>query len=1240
MSSFSLNRFFVLLLALVASAATLRAQQFRSEIQSYLQQAKPKWKLTDQDATNWVVSDQYANKQSGTTYTYIQQQISGIRIYNAVSTMVVRKGKVAHYANRFYSDAASKANDSTPGLTPANAVQAAAAHLGLTLLDQPALQKQEENRRRWTFGSGGISKRPIQVELLYVPVENTFRLAWNVVISPKNSPDSWNVRIDAHSGDFIEKNNWTISCDFGSHAYTGGRTLAGMKPGQTVQPQSAAGALYNIFPLPVEAPSFGARSVVADPGSLLASPFGWHDVDGADGAEYTITRGNNVYAYEDRADQDTAGYSPDGGLDLKFDFPLDFTQQPLVNQDAVITNLFYVNNMVHDILYHHGFDAAAGNFQANNYGDGGLENDYVLAEAQDGGGTNNANFAPYPDGENGRMQMYLWGNTEPATLTVNTPAAIAGNYVAVEAGFGPGFAAPITSDIVLAADDTAPTSDGCQSFVNEAEISGKIAVVDRGTCNFAIKVANAEAAGAIAVIVCNNQPGAPFSMGGNGQEVNIPSMMISQADGNALKAQLSAGNPVNVTLVPAPPSVDLDGSLDNGIVTHEYGHGLSVRLTGGPDNSNCLDNGEQGGEGWSDWLALLLTMQPGDAGADARPMGTYAFSEATNGGGIRRYPYSTDMAVNPQTYADLASSNEVHDIGEIWCQVLWDMTWKLIDAEGFDPDWFNGAGGNNTAMNLVIEAMKIQPCGPGYLDARDAILIADELLYDNAHRCLIWEAFARRGMGYDAKQGSADITGDETPGFALPPICQTVIVPPTAGAAVDAATSCFGTFHFPDKSTNVPQMWQWYFGDGGSSTDINPSHTYATPGTYSVVLLVTNILGADADTLVVTYAPLEAPAISGNTVVCAGHSALLAANVANGNTAIWSLDGNLVYTGATFISPSLSATTTYSVVQEEVKPVQHVGPLSNTFGNGGNHNNVFTGKLLFEAFAPFRLLSVLVYAQGAGDRTIELYDADDNIIQSLVVNVPAGSSRVTLNLDIPSAGLYSIGSKNLYRNNAGASYPYEIAGLVRIYSSNSTNSPLTYYYYFYDWEVQETGCSGAPTEVTVAVVPEPQAAFSAATNNLNATFTDNSGGAPISWSWNFGDGSPASALQNPTHTYAASGTYTVTLTVTNDGCSNMYQQIITVTDGSSGLSEAPDAFGMRLFPNPASDRVYIAFERAPAGPATLIVTGSDGRVLLSQNMEHPGNEIMLETATLPAGAYKVRIAGKEGSAVRKLFLVK
>ena len=125
---------------------------------------------------------------------------------------------------------------------------------------------------------------------------------------------------------------------------------------------------------------------------------------------------------------------------------------------------------------------------------------------------------------------------------------------------------------------------------------------------------------------------------------------------------------VNGTLLPPAVIVqDVDGSLDNGVVSHEYGHGVSNRLTGGPNNSNCLNNGEQGGEGWSDWFALMYTIEPGDSGGAARGMGTYAIGEPVNGSGIRRYPYSTNMSINPQTYADLALSSEVHDIGEIWC---------------------------------------------------------------------------------------------------------------------------------------------------------------------------------------------------------------------------------------------------------------------------------------------------------------------------------------------------------------------------------------------------------------------------------------------------------------------------------------------------------------------------------------------------------------------------------------------
>ena len=93
-----------------------------------------------------------------------------------------------------------------------------------------------------------------------------------------------------------------------------------------------------------------------------------------------------------------------------------------------------------------------------------------------------------------------------------------------------------------------------------------------------------------------------------------------------------------------------DGDFDNGIIAHEYGHGISIRIAGGPSTSSCLSNAEQMGEGWSDWFGLMLTMEPGDQGSDVRGIGTYSLGQATTGGGIRPAPYSTDFGVNSYTY--------------------------------------------------------------------------------------------------------------------------------------------------------------------------------------------------------------------------------------------------------------------------------------------------------------------------------------------------------------------------------------------------------------------------------------------------------------------------------------------------------------------------------------------------------------------------------------------------------------
>lgn len=569
-------------------------------------------------------------------------------------------------------------------------------------------------------------------------------------------------------------------------------------PASTAAPLS--GSSYRVFPEPMRSPYDGARTLESEPwmSNPNASPFGWHDTDGSPGPEFTITRGNNVWAQEDRDGNNEPGYAPDGGAGLTFDFPLDLSQQPVTYQDAAITNLFYWNNLCHDFLYQYGFDEQSGNFQQNNYGNGGLGNDFVFADAQDGSGFNNANFGTPPDGSNPRMQMFEWTIPESPFFIAN-----GANYNAVGAGFGPQ-SASVTGELVVALDGSGQPNLVCNAVTNGGAVNGKIALIDRGDCAFVVKVLNAQNAGAIAVVMVQNDGSAPFAMGGNDPAITIPSVMISQADGTTLKNQLLQGV-VNVS-INLPNSVNRDSDLDNEIIAHEYAHGLSIRLTAGADNVSCLFNNEQMGEGWSDYLGLIMTMTPSDAANDARGMANYSFGTGPAGVGIRPFPYSYDLSVNPVTYNDISSLSIPHGVGSVWCSMLWDMTWLLIDEHGFDADLFNGTGGNNIAFQLVVEGLKLQPCSPGFVDGRDAILLADQLLYGGANQCIIWEAFARRGLGVNADQGSSASVTDGVESYELGGPCTLFIekvAPATLGAGNSAQITLIVTNNTGGTVSNV-----------------------------------------------------------------------------------------------------------------------------------------------------------------------------------------------------------------------------------------------------------------------------------------------------------------------------------------------------------------------------------------------------------------------------------------------------
>ena len=292
------------------------------------------------------------------------------------------------------------------------------------------------------------------------------------------------------------------------------------------------------------------------------------------------------------------------------------------------------------------------------------------------------------------------------------------------------------------------------------------------------------------------------SYGRGGAGLDPVRVMVQSSNGvnNAAMTFPSDGvGPVMTLLEWTRTSPRRDAALDNEVVVHEYVHGLTTRLTGGARNTGCLGNlAEQMGEGWSDWYALMLTMTPGDARARARDFGTYA----AGGAGLRPAAYSTDFAVNDYTYGHTATRSLAapHGVGFVWATALWEVTWDLIDAHGFAADLTDGRGaaGNQIALSLVTEALRLQPCNPGFVSGRDAILAADRLLYRGEHLGLLWAAFARRGLGGAASQGSSADNGDNAEAFDVPAVSTADAVPPgavTTLAAVSASsTSATVTF--------------------------------------------------------------------------------------------------------------------------------------------------------------------------------------------------------------------------------------------------------------------------------------------------------------------------------------------------------------------------------------------------------------------------------------------------------------
>ncbi len=744
----------------------------------YLLQQLDDWRLNPEDVSDIILKDRLFTKHNRVTSLYFVQRYQGLEIYNTLyGAHISPDGKVLTANSRFIPNIKNRINTIHAKITAQKSLQIVYNHFNIQALT-PTIK--EKNNHFIRYKKDESSTIGITNQLIFFPKGKQLLLAWAITIQPQRD-DLWQIIVDAKTGAIITQNSLTLHCGI-EHILAPNKNCFVQSNTHHTQPvinqNGPDGSSYRVFPYHVESPLYGNQALLTDPALLAASPYGWHDTNGADGAEYTITRGNNVHAYLDLNAQDvSAGDEPDGGASLTFDFPFNPNAEPSANRDAAVTNLFYMNNFMHDFAFQYGFDEEAGNFQFKNYvGPNFKAGDPVMAHAQDGEELNNANFSAPPDGTSPTMQMMIFSNQGGQYLTLNQPMSIAGNYSTGKAIFGPAVTnIPVTGEVVIIEDgDPSNPFLGCNQ--TSQDLTGKIAFVERGgSCVYANKAIYAQNKGAIGLIVgnfLNNTPdmSSPAALG---NQVNIPLVLIAKADADLLKSKINNGELVEASLVKNNTSGPnaLDADFSNFTIAHEYTHGISIRLTGGGANIGCLFNDEQMGEGWSDFFALALSAKSSENGTESRGIGNYLLKKGVNGLGGRRHPYSTDLTINPVTYYDILNTNKPHDVGEVWASCLWDLYWLMVEKYGFDEDIYNGTGGNNKAIQLVMDGMKLQPCSPGFVDGRDALLAADLANNGGANECLIWAAFAKRGIGVGADQGSSDDRNDGIESYEKPQSC-------------------------------------------------------------------------------------------------------------------------------------------------------------------------------------------------------------------------------------------------------------------------------------------------------------------------------------------------------------------------------------------------------------------------------------------------------------------------------------
>jgi|YNPMSStandDraft_1061717.scaffolds.fasta_scaffold00266_18 PKD repeat protein len=424
-------------------------------------------------------------------------------------------------------------------------------------------------------------------------------------------------------------------------------------------------------------------------------------------------------------------------------------------------------------------------------------------------------------------------------------------------------------------------------------------------------------------------------------------------------------------------------------------------------------------------------------------------------------------------------------------------------------------------------------------------------------------------------------------------------LPPIADFIAVNTNSCDGKVQFVNQSQYpAGSTFLWNFGDGQTSTQVNPEHIYTQSGIYTVSLTVINSCTGNHTKTRNQYITVNLPPspVTNDIYTCTENITLSA----NGSGTIYWYDSqqsNTPLATGNIFQTTITNTTTFYVENQVQQASIYGGDLrSNT--NGGFLNSATKHYLIFNCNMPCKLVSVEVNAGSSGNRTIELQNSLGQVLQSVTVNIPSGISRITLNFNIPAEnGLRLVGPSfaNLYRNNSASTYPYNIGNYISIVGNSAGD--LSYYYYFYNWEIKGPNCKSARIPVTAYLFSPPiveagnnQSIPYGTTTNLYAQINGGSGNYFVHWE-------PASLLTNSDVVNPS----TVNLT-----SSQIF--VVTVTDSLTNCSHSDSVY---VFVSPPNFNVTIEANN------NLVCPGTD--VILSTNITGGSGNYTYQWESSPSG---------------------